>query len=106
MIVADTGAIIALLDADDPHHQTLRALYEQRPAAWLLPWAILPEVDYLAATQLGARVESAFIADLAVGSAAGQIKVGSLSSSERMAKYNQLVRIQEALGSAHFGGAL
>jgi len=52
------------------------------------------------------ETEDAFIADLAVGSAAGQIKVGSLSSSERMAKYNQLVRIQEALGSAHFGGAL
>ena len=45
MIVADTGAIIALLDADDPHHHTLRALYKKRPEAWLLPWAILPEVD-------------------------------------------------------------
>ncbi len=52
------------------------------------------------------ETEDPFIADLAVGSAAGQIKVGSLSSSERMAKYNQLVRIQETLGSAHFGGAL
>jgi hypothetical protein len=68
VIVADTGGIIALLDADDPHHRALRALYEQRPAAWLLPWAILPEVDYLAATQLGARVEQAFLADLAAGS--------------------------------------
>jgi enolase len=48
------------------------------------------------------ETEDPFIADLAVGSAAGQIKVGSLSSSERMAKYNQLVRIQETLGSAHF----
>ena len=60
MIVADTGAIIALLDADDPHHPTLRALYKKRPEAWLLPWAILPEIDYLAATQLGARVEQAW----------------------------------------------
>ncbi len=48
------------------------------------------------------ETEDPFIADLAVGSAAGQIKVGSLSSSERMAKYNQLVRIQETLGSANF----
>jgi enolase len=48
------------------------------------------------------ETEDSFIADLAVGSAAGQIKVGSLSSSERMAKYNQLVRIQETLGSSHF----
>ena len=48
------------------------------------------------------ETEDPFIADLAVGAAAGQIKVGSLSSSERMAKYNQLVRIQETLGSTHF----
>ena len=52
------------------------------------------------------ETEDAFIADLAVGSAAGQIKVGSLSSSERMAKYNQLVRIQETLGSTHFSRGL
>ena len=52
------------------------------------------------------ETEDAFIADLAVGSAAGQIKVGSLSSSERMAKYNQLVRIQETLGEAQFSRGL
>ena len=52
------------------------------------------------------ETEDPFIADLAVGSAAGQIKVGSLSSSERMAKYNQLVRIQETLGSTHFSRGL
>jgi enolase len=37
----------------------------------------------------------AFIADLAVGSGAGQIKIGSVRSSERMTKYNQLLRIGE-----------
>jgi enolase len=52
------------------------------------------------------ETEDPFIADLAVGSAAGQIKVGSLRSSERMAKYNQLVRIQETLGEAHFSAGL
>lgn len=55
------------------------------------------------------ETEDAFIADLAVGTAAGQIKVGSLATSERMAKYNQLLRIQEALGAQSFsrvGGAL
>jgi len=67
MIVADTGAVLSLLDADDRHHAVLRALFEQRPAAWLLPWAILPEVDYLARTQLGARVAEAFRGDLAGG---------------------------------------
>jgi enolase len=41
------------------------------------------------------ETEDNTIADLAVGTAAGQIKVGSVRSSERMAKYNQLVRIAE-----------
>ena len=38
------------------------------------------------------------IADIAVGLNAGQIKTGSLSRSDRMAKYNQLLRIEEDLG--------
>ncbi len=43
------------------------------------------------------ETEDAFIADLAVGTAAGQIKTGSLSRSERLAKYNQLLRIEEVV---------
>ncbi len=67
MIVADTGAILALLDSDERHHQTLREHFEAAPGEWLLPWAILPEVDYLASTQLGAPVAQAFLADLTDG---------------------------------------
>ena len=44
------------------------------------------------------ETEDTFIADLAVGSNVGQIKTGSLSRSDRMAKYNQLLRIEEELG--------
>jgi enolase len=44
------------------------------------------------------ETEDAFIADLAVGTNAGQIKTGSLSRSDRIAKYNQLLRISEQLG--------
>jgi enolase len=44
------------------------------------------------------ETEDSTIADLAVGTAAGQIKTGSLSRSDRVAKYNQLLRIEEALG--------
>ncbi|MBK5143474.1 phosphopyruvate hydratase [Budviciaceae bacterium BWR-B9] len=44
------------------------------------------------------ETEDATIADLAVGTAAGQIKTGSMSRSDRVAKYNQLIRIEEALG--------
>ena len=44
------------------------------------------------------ETEDVTIADLAVATCAGQIKTGSLSRSERIAKYNQLIRIEEALG--------
>ncbi len=51
------------------------------------------------------ETEDATIADLAVGTAAGQIKTGSMSRSDRVAKYNQLIRIEEALGDrAPFNG--
>ena len=43
--------------------------------------------------------EDTFIADLAVGTNSDQIKTGSLARSERVAKYNQLLRIEENLGS-------
>jgi enolase len=46
------------------------------------------------------ETEDHFIADLAVATNAGQIKTGSLSRSDRIAKYNQLLRIEEDLGSA------
>jgi enolase len=53
------------------------------------------------------ETEDATIADLAVGMATGQIKTGSASRSDRMAKYNQLLRIEEILGdSAIYGGPL
>ena len=46
------------------------------------------------------ETEDSTIADLAVGTAAGQIKTGSASRSDRVCKYNQLLRIEEELGSA------
>jgi enolase len=50
------------------------------------------------------ETEDAFIADLAVGTNAGQIKTGSLCRSERIAKYNRLLAIERELGKkAHFG---
>jgi enolase len=51
------------------------------------------------------ETEDTTIADLAVGTAAGQIKTGSASRSDRVAKYNQLLRIEEALGKdARYAG--
>ena len=45
------------------------------------------------------ETEDATIADMAVGTAAGQIKTGSASRTDRTCKYNQLLRIEEELGS-------
>ncbi len=67
MIVADTGAILALLDRADRYHDTVRDAYEENPGAWILPWAILPEVDYLVSTQLGLRAQDLFLSDLDAG---------------------------------------
>jgi len=62
------------------------------------------------ATIVSARsgeTEDAFMSDLAVGSAAGQIKIGSLRTSSTVAKYNQLLRIEEHSGAGYVGaGAL
>ena len=46
------------------------------------------------------ETEDTTIADLAVATNCGQIKTGSLSRSDRLAKYNQLIRIEEELGGA------
>ena len=54
------------------------------------------------------ETEDTFIADLAVGTGAGQIKTGSASRTDRVAKYNQLLRIEEQLGAVaeYPGGAV
>ncbi|MGI8619749.1 MAG: phosphopyruvate hydratase [Gemmatimonadaceae bacterium] len=54
------------------------------------------------------ETEDTFIADLAVGTGAGQIKAGSASRTDRVAKYNQLLRIEEQLGplAEYPGGAV
>ena len=57
-------------------------------------------------SQRSGETEDSLIADLAVGTNAGQIKTGSLSRSDRTAKYNQLIRIEEDLGDvASYAGA-
>jgi predicted nucleic acid-binding protein len=81
MIVADTGAILALIDKADKHHETLSAIYDVAPHEWILPWAILPEVDYLVATRIGARAEEAFLSDLSEG--AFQVEWGRDPDLER-----------------------
>lgn len=66
------------------------------------------KADYTAViSHRSGETEDSFIADLAVAANAGEIKTGSASRSERIAKYNQLLRIEEQLGSrAEFSGRL
>jgi predicted nucleic acid-binding protein len=67
VIVADTGGLIALIDRDDEHHEILRRAFESQPADWLLPWAILPEVDYIVTTRLGREAARCFREDVGQG---------------------------------------
>lgn len=94
MIIADTGAVIALVDRKDRHHGVLRALFEAAPDEWLLPWAILPEVDYLLANHVGTRAQDAFLADLADGSfAVAWGQDADLEAAERLARQHRALRI-------------
>lgn len=67
MIVVDTGAMLALLDSDEDYHRIIKQIYEQNVDRWLLPAAILPEVDYLLSEHLGAKAQEAFLSDLSDG---------------------------------------
>lgn len=92
MILVDTGALLALLDTNDDHHRALRDLYEKDPDGWVLPWAVLPEIDYLVATHLGARAEETFLADLAEGAFAIEWGVESdlVAARQICARYRSL----------------
>ena len=81
MIVADTGAIVALIDAADRHHREIRVLFEEAPEKWVLPWAILPEVDHLLRRHVGVRAERAFLRDLSDG--AFSVEWGTEADLER-----------------------
>jgi predicted nucleic acid-binding protein len=94
VIVADTGAIVALVDADDRHHRPLLGLFERQPDSWLLPWAILPEVDYLLGQHVGPRAQERFVADLASG--AWAIEWGDPSDlvrAEEIARRHRALRL-------------
>jgi predicted nucleic acid-binding protein len=87
MIVVDTGAMLALIDRSDTHHAAVKRLYQQDPDGWILPWAILPEVDYLLAAHVSRRAEDAFLADLA--------------ESRYVVEWGSEVDLEEALHISH-----
>ena len=76
---------------------TRSAPCRRRSPRWTSPAA--PATRSMVSHRSG-ETEDTFIADLAVATSAGQIKTGAPSRSERVAKYNQLIRIEEQLGPA------
>lgn len=95
-IAANTAnAVLIKLNQIGTVTETLAAIRRTQAAGWL------PVVS-----ARSGETEDAFIAHLAVATNAGQLKVGSFSRSERMAKWNEVLRIQRYLGSrARFIGA-
>jgi len=87
VIVADTGAMIALVDAGDKHHRAIRRLYEDHRTRWVLPWAILPEVDYLLGQHVSERARRLFVDDLASG--AFTVEWGGPDDMERAAELDR-----------------
>lgn len=82
------NAVLIKLNQIGTLTQTLNVIESAKAAGWQ---AVI--------SHRSGETEDTFIADLAVAVQAGQIKTGSTSRSERLAKYNQLLRIEEALGS-------
>lgn len=66
-LVADTGALYALYDADDAHHIAVRQVIENEPSAIIIPTVILAELDYLLRTFLGVDAELDFLSGVIDG---------------------------------------
>ncbi|MDE2980647.1 MAG: PIN domain-containing protein [Gemmatimonadota bacterium] len=65
MIVADTSAMLALLDARSVTHVAMVEVFRSFRREWVLPWAILPELDHMVPSRIGPAVAQAFRVDLA-----------------------------------------
>jgi len=90
------NAILIKLNQIGTVTETMNAIHLARKAGY----------RYIISHRSG-ETEDTFIADFAVATGAGQIKTGSTSRTDRIAKYNQLLRIEEEIGSqAFFGGTI
>jgi predicted nucleic acid-binding protein len=67
-LIVDTGPLVAVIDADDRHHDECSELLETHPGRAVVPQLVVAEVAYLVARQLGAEAEVRFIGGLASGS--------------------------------------
>ncbi len=67
MIAVDTSALLGLIDGANPHRVALRSALRADPDGWIVPWAVLPELDHMVARRLGDAVVMALRADIAEG---------------------------------------
>jgi predicted nucleic acid-binding protein len=67
MVVADTGALYALVDRSDKWHAAVVSWWSTRAGSVLVPAPVLPELCYLLQTRLGTRAEQAFLRAVADG---------------------------------------
>jgi hypothetical protein len=65
VIICDTGPLVAVLNADDDHHDACRLLLEREPGPLVVPAPVLTEVCYLTGSRLGATAEASFLDALA-----------------------------------------
>ena len=94
MIVADTGAILALADESDAHHGALVRAYRSSPAEWVLPWAILPEIDYLLESRVSSGAADDFLRDLASGAFSVEWgKPADLARAEEICRRHRDLRV-------------
>lgn len=93
--MAASNAILVKVNQIGTLSETMQTIYQAKQAGF-----------GVIISHRSGETEDSFIADLAVATNAGQIKTGSLSRSDRLAKYNQLLRIEETLGPvAQYAGA-
>ena len=67
MIVADTSAMLALLDSESAAYTALLRVFRSFREEWIVPWAILPELDYMVLQMGGLKSARTFRADLTEG---------------------------------------
>lgn len=67
MIIADTGGILALLDKPDDNHSAVHKFFAASTSPWIIPWAVLPELDYMARKFIGIQPAIKFLNDVKNG---------------------------------------
>jgi predicted nucleic acid-binding protein len=91
-VVCDTGAVYALYDADDQHHEECRAFLSTESGPFFLPVALISELDYLLTSRLGGDAALDFLDSMQSGAftLVGLMSEDLLRCRELVAKYRDL----------------